>query len=75
MKMKWCIPRRREQPLTPRGDAHTDSSTADFNGPLPENGGEVCIADGNEADDDIREGKVKTFSNPEDMIKSLNRPW
>jgi hypothetical protein len=69
-KMKWCIPKRRDESLLPR-----EAASADFNGPLPENDGNVCIADEAEADEDIREGRVKTFGSPDDLIKSLKKPW
>jgi hypothetical protein len=78
--MKWMFPKNRNQ----LSDA---SPSVDFNSALPENDGDggVCIAESrvkvqiepgkNEADDDIRHGRVKTFDNPEDLIASLKQPW
>ncbi|MEX2286139.1 MAG: hypothetical protein WD648_03555 [Planctomycetaceae bacterium] len=74
--MEWHIPKRRDQAFSHKGDrALVDAASADFNVPLPENDGGVCIADGMDADEDIREGRVKSFSSPEDLIKSLKHPW
>lgn len=78
--IKWIIPKRhRDQEITSK----SDRQNSDFNAPLPENDGGVCvleataksIAGQNEADTDIRAGRVKEFDNPDDMIASLKQPW
>ena len=80
--MRWIIPKRRDQDISPRPQA----TNADFNAPLAENDGGVCVmtdhitkkvaeAGQNEADADIRSGRVKTFDNPDDLIASLKQPW
>ena len=77
--MKWIIPKcHRQNDVTP---------STDFNSPLPENDGDgtVCVADPvvknqiecgkNEADEDIRNDRVKTFDDPDDMLASLKMQW
>ena len=75
--MKWCIPSRRDEALPTKADRYAcvDAASADFNVPLPENGGSVCIADDFEANEDIRTGQLKTFSNVDEMLNSLKKPW
>lgn len=74
--MKWIIPKRRGEEI-----AAQDTRSDDFNGPLLENGGGECVVETpvevgrKEADEDIRQGRVKKFDNPDDMIESLNQPW
>ncbi len=80
--MRWIIPKRRDQDISPRREV----ASSDFNAPLPENDGGVGVlaepavksvanAGSNEADDDIRAGRVKSFDNPDDLIASLKQPW
>ncbi len=68
-KVKWII------------QDHVKHAAPDFNCSLPENEGGACVAEArmetgqNEANEDIRRGRVKRFDSPDDMIASLEQPW
>lgn len=76
-RIKWLFPKpAREREFT------QNESGYEFNSTLPENDGSVCVEappqctiGENEADDDIRAGRVKKFEGPDEMIASLKKPW
>jgi hypothetical protein len=84
--MEWIIKTRRidqDQEFTTQGEL--ESSSADFNSPLADNDGGVCVAEQqiatcenagqHEADDDIRKGQVKTFDSIDALIEGLKQSW
>lgn len=80
--MRWFIPKKQDQEIRSNVEP---SSWTDFNAPLMENDGGVCIAEETcsavaqaaqgDADEDIRAGRVKRFDDPDDLIASLKQPW
>ena len=76
--MKWIIPKRRDPSFGHARREVDGIHSADFNAPLAEQGC-VCVAPENgvtrEADDDIQSGRVRRFSNVDDLIDGLHTSW